>query len=119
MKPTLSFRGRLGRVGWEGGDTFLSRSAGLCLIVVNVPWRVRGVAPSARPCSRSTFAMVRQLPALCGQGSAFERGFGILAFGLLPFSLSLKSSKGYLSKCESKSKQSGNKSKSNYGSIFV
>ena len=33
--------------GWEGGDTFLSRSAGFCLIVVNVPWRVRGVAPSA------------------------------------------------------------------------
>ena len=41
------FWGRLGRVGWEGGDTFLSRSAGFCLIVVNVPWRVRGVAPSA------------------------------------------------------------------------
>ena len=41
------FWGCLGRVGWEGGDTFLSRSAGFCLIVVNVPWRVRGVAPSA------------------------------------------------------------------------
>ena len=41
------FWGRFGRVGWEGGDIFLSRSAGFCLIVVNVPWRVRGVAPSA------------------------------------------------------------------------